>query len=166
MTDATTDATTVADTDLPHLRRCVELAQAARDRTDHPFGSVLVTADGRTVEAMNTVVTQSDPTGHAETNLVRAAAAQLPPEVLATSTLYTSTEPCAMCSGAIYWGGIARVVYALSESGLADIVAEQEGVPTMSLPCREVFARGGRPVAVAGPADLPEAVAVHDGFWV
>jgi tRNA(Arg) A34 adenosine deaminase TadA len=163
---STTDATTVTDADLPHLRRCVELAQQARDRTDHPFGSVLVTADGRRVEAMNTVVTQGDPTGHAETNLVRVAAAELPAEVLATSTLYTSTEPCAMCAGAIYWGGIARVVYALSEEGLAEIVSAQEGVPTMDLPCREVFARGGRPVAVAGPADLPEAVAVHDGFWV
>ena len=76
-----------------------------------------------------------------------------------------STEPCAMCAGAIYWSGIVRVVYALSEHGLAAIVAEQEGVPTMHLPCREVFARGGRPVAVAGPADLPEASAVHEGFW-
>jgi hypothetical protein len=45
------------------------------------------------------------------------------------------------------------------------MVAEQEGVPTMHLPCREVFARGRRPVAVAGPADLPEATAVHEGFW-
>ncbi len=161
-----TDATVVTESDLEWLRRCVELAADARARGDHPFGSLLVTADGRTVEALNSVVTSSDPTGHAETNLVRAAAKALPAEVLATSTLYTSTEPCAMCAGAIYWGGIGRVVYALSEHGLAAIVAEQEGVPTMHLPCREVFARGGRPVAVAGPADLAEATAVHDGFWV
>jgi tRNA(Arg) A34 adenosine deaminase TadA len=85
--------------------------------------------------------------------------------VLATSTLYTSTEPCAMCAGAIYWSGIARVVYALGEDELRAIVAEQEGVPTMALPCREVFARGGRHVTVAGPADLPEATTLHDGFW-
>ena len=160
------DATVVTDADLARLRRCVELAADARDRGDHPFGSLLVTADGRTVEALNSVVTRNDPTGHAETNLVRAAAASLPAEVLATSTLYTSTEPCAMCAGAIYWSGIARVVYALSEQGLAEVVAEQEGVPTMHLPCREVFARGGRPVEVAGPADLPEARTVHAGFWV
>ena len=160
------DATVVTDADLARLRRCVELAADARDRGDHPFGSLLVTADGRTVEALNSVVTRNDPTGHAETNLVRAAAASLPAEVLATSTLYTSTEPCAMCAGAIYWSGIARVVYALSEQGLAEVVAEQEGVPTMHLPCREVFARGGRVVTVAGPADLPEATTVHAGFWV
>lgn len=160
------DATNVSEHDLGHLRRCVELAQQARDRGDHPFGSVVVTADGRVVEGLNTVVTRRDPTGHAETNVVREAAARLEPDELAASTLYTSTEPCAMCAGAIYWSGIPRVVFALSESGLAGIVAEQEGVPTLSLPCREVFARGGRPVAVAGPADLPEAVGVHDGFWV
>ncbi|HEU4466751.1 MAG TPA: nucleoside deaminase [Agromyces sp.] len=160
------DVTNVSEHDLGHLRQCVELAQQARDRGDHPFGSVVVTADGRVVEGLNTVVTRRDPTGHAETNVVREAAARLEPDELAASTMYTSTEPCAMCAGAIYWSGIPRVVFALSESGLAGIVAEQEGVPTLSLPCREVFARGGRPVAVAGPADLPEAVDVHDGFWI
>ena len=159
------DATIVSEHDLGHLRRCVELARQARDRGDHPFGSVVVTADGRVVEGLNTVVTRRDPTGHAEANVVREAAAQLAADELATSTLYTSTEPCAMCAGAIYWSGIPRVVFALSEAGLAGIVAEQEGVPTMRLPCREVFARGGRAVVVAGPADLPEAIDVHDGFW-
>ena len=159
------DPTLVTDADLEWLRRCTALAAEARNRTDHPFGSIVVTADGRAVEAMNTVVTTGDPTGHAETNAVRAASQALTPEELATATLYTSTEPCAMCAGAIYWGGIARVVFALSEQGLADIVSAQEGVPTMELPCRDVFARGGRPVAVAGPAALPEATAVHVGFW-
>ena len=122
------DVTSVSEHDLGHLRRCVELAQQARDRGDHPFGSVVVTADGRVVEGLNTVVTRRDPTGHAETNVVREAAARLEPDELAASTLYTSTEPCAMCAGAIYWSGIPRVVFALSESGLATIVAEQEGL--------------------------------------
>jgi tRNA(Arg) A34 adenosine deaminase TadA len=160
------DPTLVTDTDLAWLRRCAALARDARSRTDHPFGSIVVAADGRSVEALNTVVTTGDPTGHAETNAVRAASHALTAAELATATLYTSTEPCAMCAGAIYWSGIARVVYALSESGLRDLVAAQEGVPTMELPCREVFARGGRPVAVAGPAELPEATDVHVGYWL
>lgn len=159
------DPTVVTGADLAWLDRCVALATDARARTDHPFGSLIVTADGRAVEGLNTVVTTRDPTGHAETNAVRAAAAVLTPEELAASTLYTSTEPCAMCAGAIYWSGISRVVYALSEQGLRDIVAAQEGVPTMELPCREVFARGGRTVWVAGPVDLAAATTVHDGFW-
>ncbi|GAA2035586.1 nucleoside deaminase [Agromyces tropicus] len=159
------DATTIDGDDLAHLRRCIELARRARERGDHPFGSIVVAADGRVVEGMNTVVTRRDPTGHAETNVVREAATVLDDEALAAATLYTSTEPCAMCSGAIYWSGIPRVVFALSEAALRELVAEQEGVPTLSLPSREVFARGGRVVTVDGPADLPEAAAVHDGFW-
>lgn len=70
-----------------------------------------------------------------------------------------------MCAGAIYWSGIGRVVYALPEQDLAAMVPEQDGEPTMDLPCREVFAAGGRPVAVAGPALTTEAAEVHRGFW-
>ena len=93
------------------------------------------------------------------------AAAELTPDELRASTLYTSTEPCAMCAGAIYWAGIPRVVYALPESELRSMVPEQDGEPTMDLPCREVFARGGRAVEVIGPTLAAEAAAVHEGFW-
>ncbi|HEY5222725.1 MAG TPA: nucleoside deaminase [Microbacteriaceae bacterium] len=151
--------------DLDHLRRSVALARAARGRGDHPFGALLVTADGTVIEAMNTVNSGPDPIGHAETNLVRDAGRQLDAGTLATSTLYTSTEPCVMCAGAIYWSGIARVVYALSEAQLRGMVGTQSGVPTLALPCREVFAHGGRAITVEGPVALPEASEVHAGFW-
>lgn len=155
----------LAPADLSHLERAVALARAARDRGDHPFGALIVTAEGRVVEALNTVNTGPDPIGHAETNLVRDAGQQLSHDELASSTLYTSTEPCAMCSGAIYWADIPRVVFALSEEALRDIVDAQEGVPTLALPSREVFARGGRDVEIMGPVSLPEATEVHRGFW-
>ena len=151
--------------DREHLGHAIRLASVARARGDHPFGAIVVSPDGAIVEGLNSVVTQRDPTGHAETNLVRAAAAALDPELLARATLFTSTEPCAMCSGAIYWAGIPRLVYALGEDQLRRIVAAQEGIPTLALPCREVFARGGRSVEVIGPVALPEATAVHAGFW-
>ena len=151
--------------DLAHLERAVALAQAARDRGDHPFGALLVTDAGTVVEAMNTVNTGHDPIGHAETNLVRDAGQQLELDELAASTLYTSTEPCAMCTGAIYWAGIPRVVFALSERALGGLVSEQSGVPTLALPSREVLSHGGRPVEVVGPVDLPRATEVHQGFW-
>src|SRR6187431_3045815 len=157
----------VTDQQLRHLTRAIELAAAAREHGNHPFGSLLVDGDGTVVlEAENTVVTQRDCTAHAELNLVREAVARFDAEQLGAHTLYTSTEPCAMCAGAIFWSGIGRVVFALSEQGLAAIVADQEGVPTMHLPCREVFARGGRRVVVAGPVELPAAVDVHEGFWI
>jgi tRNA(Arg) A34 adenosine deaminase TadA len=156
---------TVSPLDERYLRQAIALAARAREGGNHPFGSLVLAADGRVVEGLNSVVTEHDPTGHAETNAVRRAAAELTTDELRASTLYTSTEPCAMCAGAIYWAGIARVVYALPESSLRAMVPQQDGEPTLSLPCREVFARGGRRVDVAGPALEAEAAAVHDGFW-
>ncbi|GAB2717199.1 tRNA-specific adenosine deaminase [Nocardia thraciensis] len=70
-----------------------------------------------------------------------------------------------MCSGAIYWSGVGRVVYALGEDQLLELTGADPENPTMALPCRRVFAAGQRPVSVVGPVDLPEARAVHDGFW-
>lgn len=153
-----------AETD--HLRAAIAVARNARMNGNHPFGAILVDASGaQLLAAENSVVTARDATGHAETNLVRMASLRYPPAELAAGTLYTSTEPCAMCAGAIYWAGIGRVVFALSETGLREITGANPANPTLALPCREVFARGQREITVVGPIDLPEAAAVHAGFW-
>ena len=152
--------------DLEHLRTAIAVAQAAREHGNHPFGAILVYENNQVLlQAENTVVTGKDCTGHAETNLMRLASQHFPPEKLATCTLYTSTEPCAMCAGAIHWGNVRRVVFALSEIDLYEMVGPSPD--HLLLPCKEVFARSQRPVEVIGPApelDV-EARAVHDGFW-
>ena len=157
--------TFVTTADEQYLLRAIAVARRAREHGNHPFGALVVGPDGRVVEGENTVVTESDPTGHAETNVVRAAARAFTADERRASSLYTSTEPCEMCAGAIYWAGIGRLVYALPEQALAAMVPSQDGEPTMDLPCRTVFAAGGNPVHVAGPALLDEASAVHAGFW-
>lgn len=152
--------------DESHLLRAIELAHSAREKGNHPFGSLLVDASGQVLlESENTVVTGHDVTGHAELNLVRAASMQFEVEALSRSTLYTSTEPCAMCSGAIYWSGIGRVVYALSSEQLTGIVKDASGSSALELSCREVFARGGRNIEVSGPNLIEQGAAVHEGFW-
>jgi tRNA(Arg) A34 adenosine deaminase TadA len=149
-----------------HLRRAIELARLSRANGNHPFGSLLVEASGLVVlEAENTVVTGRDVTGHAELNLVRAASMTHDASDLLNATLYTSTEPCAMCSGAIYWSGIGRVVYALSSEALMAIWSDAAVSETLTLSCREVLARGGRGVEVSGPHLEKVASAVHEGFW-
>ena len=70
-----------------------------------------------------------------------------------------------MCAGAIYWAGIGRLVYGLSESRLLALTGSHPENPTLALPCREVFARGQRAIEVAGPLLEDEAAAVHAGFW-
>jgi tRNA(Arg) A34 adenosine deaminase TadA len=154
------------DADLHHLRHALRIAVEARGRGNHPFGALLVGPDGDVLAvAGNTVLTDDDVTGHAETNLVRIASARVPAAVRARSTLYTSTEPCAMCAGAIHWAGIGRVVFALSEADLYERVGPSP--LHLRLPCRELFAHSARPVIVEGPAPglADEASAVHDGFW-
>jgi pyrimidine deaminase RibD-like protein len=91
-----------------------------------------------------------DPTQHAETLACAEAAKRLSEAALARCTLYTSTEPCAMCAGAIYWIGLGRVVFALAETSLLRYTGSHTENPTLDLPCREVFARGQKQIAVAG----------------
>jgi tRNA(Arg) A34 adenosine deaminase TadA len=152
---------------LQHLRQALEVARRARERGNHPFGAILVDENNRVLlEAENTVNTERDCTGHAETNLIRLAWQRFDPATLRQCTLYTSTEPCAMCSGAIHWGQVGRVVFALSEVELYALAGSHPNNETMVLPCREVFARSGRPVEVIGPLLEDEARAVHEGFWM
>lgn len=148
------------------LLQAVAVAASARERGNHPFGALLADADGRVLlSAENTVVTASDATGHAETNLVRLASAEYTATELRKLALYTSTEPCAMCSGAIYWSGIGTVVYALAETDLYQITGDDDQNPTLVLPCRTVFAAGRRPITVEGPFEIAGARDVHAGFW-
>jgi len=152
--------------DLRLLRMAIDVAQRARDAGNHPFGAVLASASGEVLlEAGNTVTTERDVTGHAELNLVRLASGRYELDELAETTLYSSTEPCAMCAGGIYWSGIGRVVYALPESRLGEFTGADPENPTMHLSAETVLAAGQRQIMVEGPADLPEAAAVHAGFW-
>lgn len=146
-----------------HLRRALELARQARDHGNHPFGALLVDHRGNVVlEAENTVRTDKDVTAHAETNLMRMASARFEPDVLERCTLYTSTEPCAMCAGAIYWGNVRRVVFGLSQEQIRSISGS---APGLAITSREIFERGDHPVEVSGPHLPRESSAVHDGFW-
>ncbi len=152
--------------ELKHLLASITVAQQAREHGNHPFGALLVDEHNQVLlRAENSVMTGRDCTNHAETNLVRLATQRFTTEQLTRCTLYSSTEPCAMCAGAIHWSQIGRVIYALSEVDLYDIIGPSP--EHLLLPCRDVFARSGRLVEVLGP--IPEvqieARAVHAGFW-
>ena len=152
--------------DLQHLRTAIEIARKAREHGNHPFGALLVDKENQVLlQAENTVVTGHDCTGHAETNLMRLATQHYSVEELESCTLYTSTEPCAMCAGAIHWGNVRHVVYALGEVDLYNLIGPSP--EHLLLPCREVFAKSQRAVDVDGPAPElgVEARAVHEGFW-
>ena len=112
----------MTEADERHLARAIELAAAARAAGDMPFGSLLVGAAGDVLaEDRNTVVTERDITAHPELKLARWAARQLEPETARQTTMYTSCQPCPMCTGAIARSGLGRVMFALSGEQLQQL---------------------------------------------
>ena len=151
--------------DTKFIQRATEIADKAKQNGNHPFGALLVDEQGNVLlEAENSVVTENDCTGHAELNLMRAASKKYDRDFLATCTLYTSTEPCPMCSGAIFWGNVRRVVFGLSEEGLYSLI-DPDSEEILYLPCRDIFGKGQKPIEVIGPILEDEAIKVHEGFW-
>jgi tRNA(Arg) A34 adenosine deaminase TadA len=153
-------------TDLDLIRASIAIAWRAREKGNHPFGALLADGQGNILlEAENSVVSEGDCTGHAETNLMRAASQAYPADFLAACSVYTSTEPCPMCSGAIFWGNVRRVVFGLSQERIYQIIGNEPSGAVLMLTAREVFARGRRTVEVIGPLLEAEAERVHHGFW-
>jgi tRNA(Arg) A34 adenosine deaminase TadA len=149
------------------LRRSFAVAQASRERGDHPFGCLIADADGNVLgEQGNGYSSEGgDRTAHAERLLASWAAKRYPAEFLKDCTLYTSAEPCAMCAGAIYWAGIGRVVFGQTERDLKRQTGAHEENPTLDLPCHLVFEAGQRPTELVGPLLEEEAAGLQADFW-
>jgi len=69
-----------------------------------------------------------------------------------------------MCSGAVFWGNVRRVVFGLRQELLYSLIGDPTG-EVFSISCREIFARGNKPIEVIGPLLEEEAAQVHAGFW-
>jgi tRNA(Arg) A34 adenosine deaminase TadA len=111
---------TTADEEL--LRRAIAIAAHAVTVGDAPYGSLLAGPDGTILlEAHNTVRRDNDITAHPELKLARWAARVLDSGTAARTTLYTSCQPCGMCTGAIERSGLGRVVYALATRQLVEL---------------------------------------------
>ena len=150
-----------------YLRKAFDVARRARAAGDHPFGCILVGPNGDVLMEQGNGFTAEgrDMTAHAERLMATRASKGLPSKFLAECTLYTSAEPCAMCSGAIYWAGIGRVVFGQTEHDLKEQTGAHTENPTLDLPCRVVFAAGQRNIEVIGPLLESEAAQLQRGFW-
>lgn len=154
----------ITDTDLKHLRRCLELAKTALEKGDEPFGSVLVSADGEVLAEDHNRVAGGDHTQHPEFALARWAANNMTPEERSKATVYTSGEHCPMCAAAHGWVGLGRIVYASSSEQLVKWQGEM-GLPSSrvrNLPIQDVI----RDTTVDGPVpELAEEVRkLHSQF--
>ncbi|GAB2583945.1 nucleoside deaminase [Microlunatus antarcticus] len=146
------------------LTQAVDLAEAAVDAGDEPFGSVLVDGSGAVLQTAVNEVVHRNATIHPELTLAQWAGDHLDADARAAATVYTSGEHCPMCSAAHAWVGLGRIVYASSSEQTARWVAELGGAPSpvAALPITAV-APG---IPVDGPdEELAERVhALHRRF--
>jgi tRNA(Arg) A34 adenosine deaminase TadA len=144
----------ITEADERHLRRAIELAAAARAAGDMPYGSLLGgPANDVLAEDRNTVLTERDITAHPELKMARWAARELDADVARQTTMYTSCEPCPMCTGAIARSGLGRVVFALSGEQLQALKPPGSASPDAA------------DVAYDGPALSAEARVPIDGYY-
>jgi len=145
------------DPDREFIGRAYQIAKQAISRGNRPFGSLLVHKGKIIAEYENTVEFSGDVTQHAETGLVALASRKFPRDILSHSILYTSTEPCIMCCGAIYWAGISKVVYGTTGSQMSRLLKRDY----VSIPAREIFQRVSPHVIVTGPILEEEGLQIH-----
>lgn len=143
----------------PFIRRAYALAAAAVAAGNHPFGALLVRDGTVLLTAQNLVNSAADVTAHAELTLVRSATQQLGLDLSGT-TLYTSTEPCLMCCGAIYWAHVDRVVYGVAARSLEAISGGQFVIASA-----EIFSRLTPRIEVVGPVLEEEGLPLHQAYW-
>lgn len=107
------------------MRKAIELSALAVEHGNEPFGAVLV-KDGEIVFTNeNQIYTATDPTFHAEAGLIRRFCAETKITDLSEYTLYSSCEPCFMCSGALVWVKLGRLVYGASDIDLCRLLHEE-----------------------------------------
>jgi tRNA(Arg) A34 adenosine deaminase TadA len=148
---------------IAHIREANDVARATAAHGHHPFGAVLVGPDDEVLMRQGNI----DTVRHAENELARRAAAAYSPEFLWTCTLVSTGEPCAMCTGTLYWANIGRLVYGYEETKLLALTGDHPENPTMSLPSRTVLASGQKEIEVHGPFPEieDELLALHRDFW-
>lgn len=110
-----------------YMKKAIELAKAAVEHGNEPFGAVLVKDDEIVFTNENQIYTKHDPTFHGEAGLIREFCEKIGITNLHEYTMYASCEPCFMCSGAMVWVKLGRLVYGASNDDLEKILGNEGG---------------------------------------
>lgn len=153
---------------IKYLKEGLEVSKESRAKGNTPFGAVLVDAEGKVVLRQGNAEGDShDATAHAELTLASRASRMFDKKYLWECTLYTTVEPCPMCTGGIYWANIGTIIYGVSEKKLLELTGSDEKNPTFDMGAEKVIAAGQKDIRVIGPISEmeEEIVEVHRGFW-
>ncbi len=144
------------------LRKAFDIAKRSKLNGNLAYGCLLVDENHKVIlEGENSVLTEKDALGHAEINLIREASKLYSAEFLSACTIYTSDEPCPMCSSAIFWGGIGKLVFGLSKARFYREFGNENPAIDFDISSRKVLSAGGRKVKISGPFLEDEALLIH-----
>jgi tRNA(Arg) A34 adenosine deaminase TadA len=149
----------MASQDELFLRRAIDLAKAARQQGEFPFGAILVVDEQIVHQSADRCLEYADPTAHAELLAISEYCRAQRTLDLDGYTLYSCVEPCVMCSGAIKWARVSRVVFSVSQAMLQQM---NGGRPKPS--CADIVNTGGRAITVDGPLLPDEGLAAWASF--
>lgn len=121
------------------MRRALSEAK----KGDSPYGAVIVKDNEVIAKGHNTVKTDSDPSAHAEINVIRSLTTKIKNPSLEGYTLYTTGEPCPMCATACVWTGISEIVFGVSIQDLIEANQSQ-----IDISCEQIIAKGFRKIKV------------------
>ncbi len=121
----------------------MQLALAEAKQGDSPYGAVIVKDNIVVAQAHNTVSRDSDPSAHAEINVIRSLTNKIKTPSLAGYSIYTTGEPCPMCATACVWTGVSEIIYGAS---IQDLIAINQS--QIDISCEEIIAKSFRKISV------------------
>ena len=141
------------------MQKAIEMAVQARNEGNEPFGAILVKDEEIVMIGENKINTLCDPTHHAEIGIIRKYCSENNVFDLSEYTLYTSCEPCVMCSGAMVWSNLGRMLFSVSHDQLAEIAGSN-----IMIACKEVFAKSPQKPEVVERLLNEEGLKVFQGY--
>ena len=121
----------------------MRLALEEAKKGDAPYGAVIVKDNEVVAKGYNTVKRDSDPSAHAEINVIRSLTAKIQNPTLEGYIIYTTGEPCPMCATACVWTGLAEIVIGASIQDLIELNQSQ-----VRISCEEIIAKSSKNIKV------------------
>ncbi|WP_391209685.1 nucleoside deaminase [Psychrobacillus sp. L4] len=137
----------------------IKMALQARKDGNEPFGAILVKNNEIVMYGENKINSNCDPTHHAEIGLIRTYCSENNIFNLSEYTLYTSCEPCVMCTGAMVWSNLGKIVYSVSHDQLAKIAGSN-----IMISCKEVIEKSPNKPVVVEQVLNEEGLKVFEGY--
>ena len=145
--------------DQKYIRIVNKLARTSAEKGFDPFRAILVFDNQINASSMDKCIEYSDPTAHAELILISEFCRSNKLISLENYTLYCNVEPCVMCSGAIHWARISRIVFGVSQQMLQSI-SGGKSKPN----CDPLINIGNKKIEVVGPVLPNESIELLKSF--